>query len=299
MKKSDLNNRRYLLENPYAHIEQLESQAEQTPIAEAIRLSRQELQDPYAYLDESGGFSAFQQTRPSRPALHSFEAIERIATGLQRRLWGTRRELWEGELPSPIEVLDVVKAAKLLGFGLEVVDTLGIFVDRAEKVAVAGLIDRSTSSILISRDFSPAVQNFTAAHELGHAMLHAHMQVVHRDRPVDGNALGRERVEMEADKFAAYFLMPAKLLRGEFVDRFLTDQFVLNEDTAFALFAKSLSHAQRGLDTQRKLSRLLASATQYNGRHFYSLAEHFNVTVETMAIRLEELQLVAPDASSL
>lgn len=293
MKKSNLHNRRHLLGNPYAHIEQLESLSDRESLTEAIRRNRHSLQDPYAYLDGDGGFSAAQ---PSRTKPRPFIEIERIATDLQRRLWSSRQKLWEGDAPNPIGVLDVVRAAKLLGFRLEVVDSLGVFVDRADKVSVAGLIDRSKGSILISRDFSPTARNFTAAHELGHALLHGDMDVVHRDRSVDGLQLRRDRVELEADKFAVYFLMPARLLHAEFVDRFLASRFELNEASAFALFAKPLEQVHRSTGVRgRKLARVLASATQYNGKHFYSLAAHFKVTVETMAIRLEELGLVPRD----
>jgi len=43
----------------------------------------------------------------------------------------------------------------------------------------------------------------------------------------------------------------------------------------------------------RQLSRMLASAEQFNGRHFVSLANQFKVSTGAMAIRLEELELVS------
>ena len=64
--------------------------------------------------------------------------------------------------------------------------------------------------VAVSNKFSKEVQNFTAAHELGHAILHE-QAILHRDIPVDsiGKRVVRDRVEIEADTFATYFLMPS------------------------------------------------------------------------------------------
>jgi len=282
-----LSKRRFVLSNPYAHIEQL---LESMSFADRIRESRINLQNPYAYLDGNGEFSALQSS-VDRPERIAFKDIEELAKGLQRRLWSERSKFWPDNIPTdPVQVLDPSIASRMVGFDFEFVDSLGVFTDRAEKIGVAGLIDRSTNTIKISRDFLPPVRTFTAAHELGHAILHPGMSL-HRDRAFDGTRVRRDRVELEADKFATYFLLPEKLVRKIFLDRFLTSQFVLCEDTAFALLLKSAADAAR-FKNRRALSRKLASSTQYNGRNFYSLAEYFNVTVETMAIRLEELSLV-------
>src|SRR5690606_643327 len=95
-----------------------------------------------------------------------------------------------------------------------------------------------------------------------------------------------------ADKFAALFLMPSKLVQKEFEIRFLSNEFMIEEATAFALFQMPFDNVRARLPNLRALSRYLSSATQYNGQHFYSLAELFGVTTETMAIRIEELELV-------
>lgn len=273
--------------NQYAHIEQLEDFDREV---DSLRQSRRKLENPYAYLDEDGGFSAAESSLRKRRL--PFEEIEKIVIRLQKKLWHERFKLWPGqESFSPILVLNPSKASQILGFNFEVVNSLGVYTDRAEQVVVAGLIDRSTNTIKISRDFDPAEQLFTAAHELGHAVLHPDMPVMHRDRALDGARVARDRIEQEADKFAAYFLLPSKLVRKSFVDRFLTPRFVLSEDTVFAL-NQSVDGKGKIFGSRRALSRKLASATQYNGHHFYSLAEFFGVTIEAMAIRLEELDLV-------
>ena len=85
--------------------------------------------------------------------------------------------------------------------------------------------------------------------------------------------------------------MPEKQVRLAFRDMFLTDCFELSEDTAFALNAGSLDSLRDRCRTLRDLSRILAGATQYNGVHFNPLARQFGISVEAMAIRLEELDL--------
>lgn len=86
--------------------------------------------------------------------------------------------------------------------------------------------------------------------------------------------------------------MPEKLVRSAFQHQFKTQKFTLNEDTAFALNLGSIEDLRARCSNVRDLSRLLARATFYDGEHFGSLAQQFRVSVETMAIRLEELDLV-------
>lgn len=292
-KPSRLSERRLLLGNPYAHIEQL-NEASPVELAESdlIRKSRLKLQNQYAYLDDSSDFPGSQPSVSRQRTVKSFEEIERIAVELQKKVWHARNRLWpEGVPQSPVAMLDPSKVCELLGYDFEIADTLGVYSNRPGKVAVAGQIDRRERKILISRDFEPQVQSFTAAHEIGHLLLHPELSVLHRDRGLSGVGVARDRIELEADKFAAYFLLPEKLVLTEFARRFLTRKFSLNEETAFALHGKSVHEFVKPLEGRRSLSRRLASATHYNGRHFYSMAECFNVTAETMAIRLEELSI--------
>ena len=277
------------MQNPYAHIEQLLDGGDVSEISK----SRMIHQNQYAHLDGDGGFSALGVNDSVDEKRLSLREIEELARKVHKALWESR-DKFNLKL-SPVDLLDPQTAAKHLGFDLDYVDSLGFYADRSEKIVVSGLIDRSNRSIQVSRELDPRVQRFTAAHEIGHAILHKHMSLVHRDRPMDGTRIERDQLEYEADKFATYFLMPANLLRTEFETRFLMSPFVLDEATSFALFNDSLVDTiktysgQRG---RRKLARFLASAMQYNGNHFYSLAEYFKVSIETMAIRLEELNLV-------
>ena len=99
-------------------------------------------------------------------------------------------------------------------------------------------------------------------------------------------------VEIEADAFATYFLMPTKWIKKEFENRFSNEVFQINEDTAFRYGGRSVNDLRKECKAMRGLSRKLASTELYDSKNFISLAKQFNVSVEAMAIRLEELDLV-------
>ena len=133
--------------------------------------------------------------------------IEAAVRDLHTRLWRARASLWPADaLPSPVEMLDPAAAARLLGIEFEVHDELGSRFSATEaRFEIAGLLDRQAKKIAISRRFAPETQRFTAAHELGHWLLHPG-NIMHRDRPVGGLEFGpmkRPQPEREADRFAA------------------------------------------------------------------------------------------------
>lgn len=97
---------------------------------------------------------------------------------------------------------------------------------------------------------------------------------------------------MQADKFAAYFLMPTNLVKKIFLEIFQMPKFVINENTALAIRAGGSGALRNKCQNRRGLARLIASADYYAGKSFNTLANIFSVSNETMAIRLEELQLV-------
>lgn len=221
--------------------------------------------------------------------------IEEIARDLQVQLWGVRAELFPSERDvDPLALLDPFAALRCIGFRCDLVDSLGQYMWEGRYLDVAGIIDDSKQTVQISREFDPPVRKFTAAHELGHAVLHD-ARGLHRDRALDGGERRRrrDRKEREADDFATYFLMPEKLVRSTFENAFKAREFVLNEDTAFALNAEDLKSLRATRPEVRDLSRLLAGTTRYDGVQFYSLAEQFGISIEAMAIRLEELNLIA------
>ncbi len=155
--------------------------------------------------------------------------------------------------------------------------------------------DKLTNKIklLLFGKFPDETQNYTSAHELGHALFHE-QSILHRDRALNGDSLSisRDIKEVQADKFASYFLMPRKHVKAVFRSLFLTEKFQINEDTVFALNQRSISNIREKCGDLRGLSRLLSSAEHFYKKSFKSISEQFHVSVETMAIRLEELDLL-------
>lgn len=260
------------LQNPYAHVDEL---------AQAQALSK--YGNPWVYADAQ---CDSPQEREKLPESHSLSVIEGAATELQRRLWAHRGELGIPVGATPIDVLETEYAAQILGYDYVSLPSLGWMKQGGGRVAVAGLIDNDGRSIKVSSDIEPAVARFTGAHEIGHAVLHQGLTGLHRDRPLTENMGSRNRIEYEADKFAAFFLMPRKLVAKQFLLRFVKP-FRFNEETSFAL----PSNFQR-LSSLRETSRMLAGTTNFNGRNFVSLAVYFRLSIEAVAIRLEELGLV-------
>lgn len=275
--RAQVRARRFLLQNPYAHIEQLEE----------LRIARLH-ENPYLYADQQ--FVGNERLAKPQEA-HRVSAIEQIATNLQREIWDKRVDLGLPADAQPVDVLEAKYAAQILGYRYAARPSLGWITHGRHPIVVAGLIDNSKRVIEVATDVERRVARFTSAHEIGHALLHPQLTGLHRDRPLTGPAPHRGRVEFEADKFAVFFLMPRKLVTEQFLLRFIK-AFTLDEETAYALLGKSSWAVRELLPTRRDVSLALASATQFNGRNFVSLAEYFGVSVKTMAIRLEELGLI-------
>lgn len=302
---------RRLLEDPYAHIGGAGKYAAAPKPTEAtpaqISASRGIMQNPYAHIDGKGELSAWapkaprpfaqrpQPTRSRQKNARSNSSIAQAARNLHVSIWKRRHEFWPDGVPSdPTEILDPSVALRIVGFNYASNEPLGEFSNGQAYFEVAGLIDRSAMRVHISSQQPLAIRRFTAAHELGHAVLHDGLQM-HRDRPMDGSEQergARDQFEKEADKFATFFLMPEKLVAERFRQAFLCDRFVFNDETASALNMPGIHSPENGRKTLRELARILANARSFNGRQFSCLADQFGVSVEAMAIRLEELNLV-------
>ncbi|HEY2583079.1 MAG TPA: cyclodeaminase/cyclohydrolase family protein [Mucilaginibacter sp.] len=226
---------------------------------------------------------------------HSHSEIEELARRVQNTLWLYRDIL--GQKVTEENIIDLLKPdmvlTQILNYQYFELESLDQNIKDNDGFEIAGIIDKAKKSVAVSRQFPKETRNFTAAHELGHALLHE-QTVLHRDKPIDGSGIGntRDAVEIEADKFATYFLMPEKLVNDFFKQLFLTSKFVINENTVFSLMGGSLAAFKRTCKNLRDLSMILAAAESYNGQQFRSLADIFNVSQTTMAIRLEELGFV-------
>lgn len=221
--------------------------------------------------------------------------IESKARDLQNQIWKNRHSIWKNNVPlDPVEMLDPAVAFETLGYDFDVYESLDDFANGSD-LKVAGLIDQSRKKAYISNTYTQTEQRFTSAHELGHAVLHPNSIGLHRDRAIDGGPVNvsKSKTEKEADDFAKFYIMPRNLVIRRFEAIFGTQNFMLDENTAFALDPKNRENLLSRHLTIREISRILASTQYYNGRHVVSLSEQFKVSVEAMAIRLEELKLVS------
>jgi Zn-dependent peptidase ImmA (M78 family) len=260
----------------------------------AISKDRLRLQNPYAHVDGDGSNRAYACSPMTTVKKNFYTDAEVLAKvqELQKWVWTNRHVIWQDSVPAdPVDMLDPDVGVRSIGFEFDYVSTLGRYRTQGREIEVAGIVDVETKTVQISAAFAPEVRRFTAAHELAHALLHDGLGL-HRDRPLSGEKLSRASREWEADKFAAFYLMPSKLLTERFRRLFLTTTFTADEDKAFALARCSLREFEELFSSRRDIARAIARAETYNGKGFTSLAAQFGVSVETMAIRLEELKLV-------
>ncbi|WP_186297764.1 ImmA/IrrE family metallo-endopeptidase [Sedimenticola selenatireducens] len=280
-----------------------------SPKITSVAARRRELGNPYAFLNDTGGFDTADLGESTLPRLplaklssiaklpgkNPVSRIEQLAHEIQVEIWNLRQQMWPDGVPTdPVDLLDPSITLGAIGFNYALSDSLGYFPDRGTGTKVAGYIDQSKKSVRISRHLPYETLRFTAAHELGHAILHNDIRM-HRDRAIDGSvsrAGRREQIEVEADKFASVFLMPEKLLRIRFKQIFMCERFALNHETAFALDPSGLLKLNNKNITRRELARILAKAERYNTRHVIPLFMQFKVSMEAMAIRIEELDLI-------
>lgn len=104
-----------------------------------------------------------------------------------------------------------------------------IFVDELEG-DLSGFLyrDKTRAVIGINTHQSPARQNFTIAHELGHLLLHDQEQL-HVDHEFrvrlrnDVSSQGTDEAEREANFFAASLLMPKEFIETDLADQEFVD----------------------------------------------------------------------------
>lgn len=107
------------------------------------------------------------------------------------------------------------------------------------------LVENGAATVAINSEHHPNRQRFTAAHELGHYVLHSQG----RDRFFVDKAYfrgpsasaGTETQEIEANRFAACLLMPAELLKDYASRARLTDLEVYRLSTAFQVSEQAMT----------------------------------------------------------
>ena len=224
----------------------------------------------------------------------SYAQIEQLVINIQNAMWKYKRSIWKKNIPeAPVDVIDPVNLLKKLGYQYQENESLGNYESAGVIVEIAGIIDTKDKHVSISNSFSLETINFTIAHELGHAILHPN-QLLHRDRPMDGSVsqTSSDFKEKQANKFAAFFLMPRKLVLQQFKYLFSTTRIEINTQTAIGLGLR-VSELRAKCKDDRDFARIIATTENYNTKVFHSLSEQFQVSAETMAIRLKELDLIS------
>jgi len=237
--------------------------------------------------------------KPSRKA-----AIIERSRQLLIQLWMMRDQLWddppsaEDLFPLPVEIL--IKG--LLAIKYEEPIELPSLTSLTLKVSADetfGFMDRDSRRIVVPQNFKTEWRRFTAAHEVGHWVLHPKVKY-HRDRPLTGaerNNAFLPPEEQEANLFAAYLLMPSRTVRKYFERHFgdSIDGREPNEELACYLSASAgqnidaIDLAKRGPEYR---GLLISQTSSYDGRRFIPLAARFGVSPTAMAIQLKDLQLV-------
>ena len=110
---------------------------------------------------------------------------------------------------------------------------------------IAGFIDVERQKIFVNHKDTPAQQNFTIAHELGHYLLRHHEResykdsysVMLRNMQLEEHPMTEEvRMELEANWFASNLLVPTSFLRERVqqyphaTDELLADMFGVEPD---------------------------------------------------------------------
>jgi len=125
------------------------------------------------------------------------------------------------KLSAPVPVFDIIE---YLGYDVDFRKD-GIYKDK--NLLGGTLIDKKTIEINENLSDHEGRMHFTAAHEVGHIVLHVplykqknqndvseHKIISRKDSGFEGNK--KEPEEWQADKFAAYLLMPSELIKKAF-----------------------------------------------------------------------------------
>jgi Zn-dependent peptidase ImmA (M78 family) len=145
------------------------------------------------------------------------------------------------QAPVPVEQIAKAQGARIFYQSLD--DDVSGFLYRDAVQAVIG----------VNTHHSPARQKFTAAHELGHLLLHDQEQL-HIDRGFrvrlrdDVSSQGTDESEREANLFAASLLMPKEFLESDLAGEDFVD---LLDDVFLQGIARKY-----GVSTQALVNRL-------------------------------------------
>lgn len=163
---------------------------------------------------------------------------------------------------------------------------------------IAGVMERLPRRIQVATKFNYTSQRFTCAHEIGHFVLHP-QAIYFRDRELSSPGSHQEYYEIEADAFAAEFLMPRKYLDSIFERIFGGPIDPAVPDPKLMLSVRDAEHSEvtftpDELSVMDPFARAMAVAVAHScrGQFFNPLTKQFNVSRKAMAIQLLQMSLV-------
>jgi hypothetical protein len=216
-------------------------------------------------------------------------------------MWRDFRSARLQPIVSPLEMLPIRPEEFIqrhLQYNLEKPEE--IVPDIPMSTEIGGVLDRALRRVVVAGKLPLVLQRFTLAHEIGHYFLHPDL-VYHRDLPVAET--GHEDrtlppAEREASYFASEVLMPRRLVADIFHTRYGPR---IHPDDIGASLAFGFSRVLRlPLGDPRQIIERLRSMSRHqrarlvarDDRLGLSLSSIFAVSPESMAIRLEHLDLV-------
>lgn len=108
------------------------------------------------------------------------------------------------------------------------------------------LVEGNEATVLIHKEHHPNRQRFTAAHELGHYVLHCgqgdHLFVDTSFRRSYVSSQGSDRFEVEANQFAAEVLMPEPLIVDDASQMELTEADISKLSLRYQVSEQAMTH---------------------------------------------------------
>ena len=223
------------------------------------------------------------------PTYCGYVEVSVAVSKLHRRLWERRRQICPLDCPA-VHLLHPRHAARVLGYEYVEMPEIAPWPPGGHS-NVAGMVDPGRKLIAVSEKYGGECARFTGAHEVGHALLHPGQQF--REGPMHGPSHSASPIERQADQFAAMFLMPRRLLLSYLTGTFLQPP-PIRVDEYHAFHLDPIGYAElAGATLQRKARAVAVATTNFQGERIVALHQQFGVSATAMAIRLEELKLVA------
>ena len=147
----------------------------------------------------------------------------------------------------PIPVLEIIES---IGFNYDFrMD--GVYKDKD----LLGGLHLDSKTIVINEQIAEqdGRMHFTAAHELGHLILHANENK--KCKEIDNNPKDDKNIEMEADLFASFLLMPTSSVKEAFF-KVRKSPLKMTDHRFFGLIKKKRSRKERAMFIANKIKKI-------------------------------------------